>query len=295
DLLAAKGADYVLALIDSARPFSEAKPVRTSARSLLLRIAEEAELFIADNECFATFPVNDHQETYSLKSMMFRNWLYARMAEESEQGSNTQAIQETIDTLHGRAYSSGIQKPVFRRIGEADGRIYVDLCDSRWRVVEIDINGWRVLNHSPIKFLRSGGMMALPEPMPGGSLDELREFINVGSDEEFTLMKGWLVQTVRYDVPYTLLALGGEQGSAKSTTANILGSLVDPNKAMVRRPPGDEKDLMATANNGWIITLNNLSSIPVWLSDALCTLAVDGGFAARQLYTNGDEFILQAR
>src|SRR5262249_21963164 len=39
---------------------------------------------------------------------------------------------------------------------------------------------------------------------------------------------------------------------------------------------------------------DNLSSLPSWLSDALCRLASGGSFAVRQLYTDCDEVLFQA-
>jgi hypothetical protein len=295
DLLAIKGAEYVLGLIDAARPAIEAKELRPSVRSQLLNITEGLELFHSEGEGFVAIYINDHKETYALRSKAFKQYLSAKMYEIEGKGASAQSLQEVLETLQGRALFSGVERPTFRRIAEANGKIYVDLCNSNWQAIEITAEGWQVTTNYPVTFLRSKGMLPLPIPEKGGSLDDLREFINVGSDEDFALIKAWLVQTVRFDVPFALLALGGEQGSAKSTTATILRSLIDPNTAQLRRPPKDERDLIAAARNGWIIALNNLSSIPAWLSDALCCLAVDGGFAARELYTDGDEFILKAR
>jgi len=51
---------------------------------------------------------------------------------------------------------------------------------------------------------------------------------------------------------------------------------------------------MIAANNGHILAFDNLSSLPSWLSDALCRLASGGSFAVRQLYTDCDEVLFQA-
>ena len=43
-----------------------------------------------------------------------------------------------------------------------------------------------------------------------------------------------------------------------------------------------------------LLAFNNLSSVPHWLSDALCRLATDGSFAVRQLYTDDEEVLFEA-
>ena len=52
---------------------------------------------------------------------------------------------------------------------------------------------------------------------------------------------------------------------------------------------------MISANNGYLLAFDNLSSLPAWLSDALCRLASGGSFAVRQLYTDDDEVLFQRR
>jgi hypothetical protein len=74
------------------------------------------------------------------------------------------------------------------------------------------------------------------------------------------------------DVPkefYTILALHGKADSAKSTTALAVKSCADVTIARLRSQPRNEHDLVIAARNSWTIGLDNRSSLPVWLSDAI--------------------------
>ena len=51
---------------------------------------------------------------------------------------------------------------------------------------------------------------------------------------------------------------------------------------------------MIAATNAWCVTLDNLSSLPPWLSDGLCRLATGGGFGTRTLYENDEETFFDA-
>jgi hypothetical protein len=108
-------------------------------------------------------------------------------------------------------------------------------------------------------------------------------------------MVAWLVMALRPVGPYPVLALHGEQGSGKSTAAEALRMVIDPNEALLRPPPRDERDLVIAGSNGRIVALENLSHIPQWLSDALCRIATGSGFATRELYTDADEAIFSVQ
>jgi hypothetical protein len=64
-------------------------------------------------------------------------------------------------------------------------------------------------------------MAALPVPERGGTVKRLRDFLNV-DDDGFRLLVGWLIAALRPDSPYPVANPGGEQGSAKSTVAEVL-------------------------------------------------------------------------
>src|SRR5262249_9830438 len=51
---------------------------------------------------------------------------------------------------------------------------------------------------------------------------------------------------------------------------------------------------MIAANNGYLLAFDNLSGLPIWLSDALCRLASGGSFSVRQLYTDQDEVLFES-
>ena len=104
----------------------------------------------------------------------------------------------------------------------------------------------------------------------------------------------WLLAALRSGGPYPLLAVSGEQGSAKTMLSKLLRALVDPNAAPVRALSREQRELMIAANNGHLLAFDNLSALPAWLSDALCRLASGGSFAVRQLYTDDDEVLFQA-
>jgi hypothetical protein len=103
-----------------------------------------------------------------------------------------------------------------------------------------------------------------------------------------------LLAALRSGGPYPLLAISGEQGSAKTVLAKLLKALIDPNAAPVRALSREQRELMIAANNSYLLAFDNLSGLPHWLSDALCRLATGGSFAVRQLYTDDEEVLFEA-
>jgi hypothetical protein len=186
----------------------------------------------------------------------------------------------------------GPDRRVSIRIAEHKGAIYLDLADDRWRVVEIDTSGWRVLDRSPMPFRRPRGLGTLPVPIPGGSLQELRPFVNVGDDDQYRLIAGWLLAAFRPKGPYLVLLIGGEQDSAKSTTARVLRLLIDPNVVGDRTLPRDEQSMAISASNSWIASFDNVSALADWRSDAIARLATGAGFSTRQLYSDDEEYLV---
>jgi hypothetical protein len=268
---------------------------RESQGQILLKLAAPVVLWhTPEQRGYASLPVNGRSEHHEVRSTGMRRWLTRAYYLACGKPPSAEAMQGAIGVLEAQAVFDGPEHPVYVRCAERNGTLYLDLCDADWRVVVINADGWRVVSDAPVQFRRPAGLLALPEPRRGGTLDLLRKHVTVNGDG-FTLLVMWLVAALYAKGPYPILALTGEQGSAKSTLARLARMLTDPNVSPVRCEPRDARDLMISATNGWVVALDNISSIPPWLSDVLCRLATGGGFATRTLYTNEEETFLDAQ
>jgi hypothetical protein len=264
-----------------------------SVSEKLVHTAHEAgvELFHDPFDvAYAAVEVDGHTETWPVRSRHFKAWLRRRHHDRLKKGASRSALDEAADVLEGDALSSEEHEVHVRVAGDRE-RIVIDLGDDRWRAIEITASGWRILEQHPVRFSRPAAMLALPEPVAGGSLDELRPFVNV-DEAAWPLLAAWPLAALRPRFPFPVLFLRGEQGSAKSTTARVIRALVDPNRSPLRSAPHKIEDLMVSARSSWTMAYDNVSKIGPTLSDAICRLATGGGLSKRQLYTDGDEYVI---
>jgi hypothetical protein len=273
----------------------EAGPIDAGDRSqaeLLLEIAASSEFFhSADETGFADITVNAHRECWPIRSKGFQRWLARQFYALTKGAPNPTALNQALAVCQARAHFDGPEREVHVRVAGADGRIYLDLVDDAWRAIEIGLDGWRLVDNPPVRFRREPGMRALPVPTKGGSIDQLRSFLNVASDVDFVLLACWILAALCDKGPYPVLVLRGEQGTAKSSLCEVVRELIDPNTAPLRALPRDERDLFIAASKGQVQAFDNVSALQPWLSDALCRLATGGGFGTRRLRTDQDEVL----
>ena len=266
-----------------------------SQATALVNLTADAELWhTPDGDGCATVHVGDHQEHLLIRSNPFRHWLVRQFYQQHKSAPTSQARQDAICVLESRALYDGDEHPVYIRLAGHDGKVYLDLCNAAWQAVEIDADGWRIVDQPPVRFRRAKAMLSLPAPIPDGNVDALREFLNV-PDEVWPLILAWAVAALRPEGPYPVLNLAGEQGTAKSTAARLLRACIDPNSAPVRAEPREPRDLAIVAGNGWVISLDNLSYVRPWLSDGICRLSTGGGFSTRTLYQDAEETIFHSQ
>ncbi len=264
-------------------------------RDRMLKLFDDVDVWHDEfGDVYATLKVDQHHENWPLRSSQARRWIRYEFNRRFGDTLGGQALEDAIGLLEARGAVVGPCYETRRRVGAHGDAIYVDLCDDTWRAVRVRPNGWDVVQSAPVKFLRSGAMRRLPIPVAGESIDTLRGFLNVSTDDDFCLAVSWLIAALRPDGPYPLAIISGEQGSGKSNFSKVLRALVDPNAAPVRTPPRDERDLIVCAVHSHVQAFDNLSSVPAWLADGLCRLATGGGFSARAMYTNADEQVITA-
>jgi hypothetical protein len=247
-----------------------------------------------DSTAFTDIRVDKHRETWPVRSRNFKLWLAQQYYRSCGGAPNSDALQSALNVLEARARFDGSERHVSVRIANTGARTYIDLGTQDWSAVEIDADGWRIVAEPPVRFRRSKGMLPLPLPRSGGDIKGLRRFLNVKTDEDFALVIAFLLGALRGRGPFVIIVLTGEHGTAKSTLTRIVRALCDPNGAPLRSLPREDRDLFISANNGYVLAYDNVSSLPPWLSDSLARLATGGGFGTRELYSDNEETLFDA-
>ena len=293
-------AEHAAELIAAAAPASASRAAagggrKPAARDWLLGLIDDAELWRDfDGVAYVTIAVDGRRENHRITSRDFKNWLVLR-AHWAGVVLGSEAIELATRLAEALALARGPCHSTWRRVAEHEGSIYLDLGCPKWRAVEIAVTGWRVVEKVPVKFLRSRGMRALPEPEAGETIELLREFINCESDSDFRLILAWLAAAFRPVGPFPVLVINGESGAAKSSGSKLLRELIDPFAAPIRRLPKDERDFLISAQNSWVQVFDNLSGMPGWVSDVVCALATGTGLATRKLHSDDEETYFEAQ
>jgi len=203
------------------------------------------------------------------------------------------ALADALTTVEGIA-SLADREPLALRVAAHGDSIVLDLGTADGCAVVVDRHGWQVVDRSPVVFRRTELTKALPTPVSGGQLDELRHVVNV-SDGSWPLLAGWLVASLLPDIPHPIMLLTGLQGAGKSTAAANIAAVVDPSAAPLQSPPTDAASWTLNASGSWLVALDNLSGVAGWLSDALCRAVTGDARVARQLYSDSSLTVVAIR
>lgn len=297
----AQAVPHTAAMIDAALAPSPVEPAeaapRKSQATRLVDLALKAGVELWHSlagDSHVTLPADEHREHHRLSTGAVRDWLARRHHAETRSAPSSQAIADALAVLSGMARYEGAEHATAVRVGSGHEAVYLDLGDPTRRAVEITSAGWRVVADPPVRFVRSRGLLALPEPVRGGSIAALRALVHVARDSDYRLFVGWTLGALRPAGPYPLLSIVGEQGTGKSVAARILRKLIDPHVAELRAEPRTIDDVMIAASRSRVVALDNVSHLTPWLSDALCRLSTGGALTKRQLYSDDEETIIEA-
>jgi hypothetical protein len=249
-----------------------------------------ATLFHTDDEtAYASFDRSGRQITVPIASATFK--LFVRGAAYKACGAplSTRQLDDIVAQFETEALFDWPLLKVYHRVASADGAIHLDLADAVGNVVRITEAGWDVGTFQDVRFVTNARTRPLPVPQRGGTLGLLRPFVNVATDEGFTLLLGFLLDVLKPHGPYCVLAIDGPQGSAKSTLTKIIKRTVDPTKPDIRSLTGKPEDLLIAAMHSRVVAADNVSGLSAQLSDVICGITTGTGYATRRYYTNLDE------
>lgn len=206
---------------------------------------------------------------------------------------NSSSLNDALTVLEGESQLAD-REPVHLRLAEHDGGVVLDLGSTDGKAVVVKRGRWEIALTSPVLFRRTALTGQLPVPQSDGSVEELRALLNVG-DESWTLILAWLVASLLPNAPHPVLMLGGLHGTGKTTAARLIVAVVDPSPAPTRSPPKTDRDWAVTAFASWTMVFDNISTISIWWSDALCKCVTGDGYPFRTLFTDRELTVIAFR
>jgi hypothetical protein len=255
----------------------------------LLEIAKTATYFHTSEKIpYADIPIEGNCHTYSVRSKAFRLWLSGEYYKVTAKGVSSQTLQDILSTLEAIAIFEGETREIHLRVAQYQGKIYLDLGAPDWKVVEIDSSGWRLVSDPPVRFWRPESLLALPYPVAGGSLDELKKLLNVDGSA-WILIITFLLFCFCPSKTYPILVILAHRGSGKTAAAEIIKRLIDPGKAALIKLQGDTLKLAVTLSRRWLAVYDNVGHISSEQSDDLCRVATNFGYSTRTLHTTDEE------
>lgn len=231
----------------------------------------------------------DGTSVFKLNSEGAKLWIARLVWENLDKTIGSDVMQTVIQILKAQAFFGENVQELSVRVATYEHSLWYDL--GRGRVVQTYKGNWLVLDSQPIIFRHFQHQRPQITPTEGGSLDTLFNFINISNEDDRLLLLVFLVSSLIPGFSHPILALFGLQGSAKSTVSKLLKSLIDPSALSTISAPTNEKEFIQTAAHHWLLPLDNLSGMPIWLSDALCRISTGQGFSKRELYSDDDDII----
>ncbi len=243
----------------------------------------------------ARVPVDGHWENCALGDFGFKRWAALRYYERTGKMLQRDKFSAALLVLEAKAANEAPQRELHTRVANFEGAIWYDLSDRDWRCVRIAPDGWEVVSDPPILFRRWPHQQPQVEPVRGGSLGNIFNFLPLSRAEWETLLLPYLVACLVPDIPHPILATFGPNGAGKSTISRIFKILIDPSTLATLAFGTDQAGLVQQLSHHYYACYDNVSALPDWASDFLCRASTGEGFTKRGLYTNDEDFIYAYR
>ncbi|MCI1749111.1 MAG: hypothetical protein LKI24_14180 [Acidipropionibacterium sp.] len=273
----------------------EKKERGPSVASQLVETAEESYTFgrTAQDHAYGV-AMGSHVARMLRGSGSLRKDLAGRYWDDNHRVASAQALADALLVIEAKAMHTD-PVDVHIRVAEVDGALWLDMGDESERVIRVDAKDWKVVDHGPVLFNRTGVGLPLPDPDPTGSITELWRLLNISKPDQ-PLVLGWLLSAwLLVNRPCPILGLFGEQGTAKTSAGKILASLVDPTSAEVRKPPSSEDAWITAAVASRVVALDNLSHLSDDWSNTYCRAVTRDADVRRKLYTDSETEVFKLK
>jgi len=249
---------------------------------------------------FAAINTEEGRNIVPIKSKRHNLWVRKMYYQLADNTLSRETINEIAESFESEALFDGPLKKLEPRINRDpdDPLVYwYDLGDETWDAIRISAEGWCIVESgkTPIVFRRYAGQLAQVRPVrdyPPDIFHRFMKLLNIKDDSEIKLVyECYVISLVIPGIAKAIIIVEGPEGAAKTTSMDLTKSVVDPSEVTTFTPPTHEDQLPQLLQHNQIIFFDNLSSMPVWLSNALCRAATGTGNMKRELYSNDDDII----
>lgn len=275
--------------------FAKGKEAKGDAAAVVFSLSQADELFHDPfGNPYVTTTINGVKETLPVTDSRYRFALRIRYRAQTGKIVGAENLKNAVDQIAAEAVQKGKEFPVAIRLAEFNGELFIDLSDRQRRVVKVSRDGFELIDNPPVRFYRNKCQLPLPVPLPGGTLADLRPFVNV-EDDDLPLLLGYMVGIFHPHGPYALGQIVGEKGSAKTSLSRFIHDFSDPHLAIGNSLPTDPKDMLVIARSRWLVSFDNLSSLPKKVSDSLAKLVTGSALSSRKLFSDNEESTMTAK
>jgi hypothetical protein len=218
-------------------------------------------------------------------------WLRQLMWDREGKAISGDALKTTAGTLAAFAENEGVARELHTRAAWHEDALYYEL--NPGRVVRVDASGWSLVDSPPVLFRRLSNLKPLPDPERGGSIQELRRFVNLKSERDKRLFCAYAVTLALPHVSRPILLATGAMGSGKSTTSRVVKRLWDPTEPETIRT--DPRDFLQKASHCFVVMLDNQSNLSEAMADSMCRLVTGEADSKRKLYSDDEDIIYSLR
>lgn len=257
----------------------------------LIKEAENFGKYFCDPEgnSYVSIEINGNYKTIPIHSQQFSEFIRHHFLMKRSTLLSSFQLRDTIETLSAvTRYKNKTVQKVWRRVAEFEGKLYIDRCSDDGEFIEITSNGWTTIKRPPVKFISSDGMRELPRPVRGGKADDLFKFFRLDV-QHASLLTAFCLHSLQPNGPYPILVINGPKGAGKTTLAETIVNIIDPNGQPLKQFPDSNQDLAITLNSRHVVAFDNISRISNSNSDMLARIASGGGYSTRRLYSDTDE------
>lgn len=263
-----------------------------SQAKLLVRMALEHDEMFLDQFGEAHASPKEGGPVVALNSRDYLRRAAMLLWKEHDQTLRLDALKSALIVLEGMAAESPARELQVRTAWHKES-LYYDLGNGS--AVQIQKDQWDIVDRPPSVFRQYSHQKPQVAPAKGGDIWQLLKSVNLRHSADQLLLLVYFVVALLPDIARPVIVIAGGQGAAKTTLLRLVKWLLDPSRLRTLTPPANVPEWVQQASHHYAVCLDNLSTMPAWLSDALCRACTGEAFSKRALYTNDEDILYEFR